>query len=399
MLVILLTIALSLGAEPAVVPAFKAHTVEPVPVSGTVQKLESDGALHLSGPRVIAGADLVSVRQENEILPSPPAGPQVQFAGGDRMPGKLVAIKDGKALFRIQTTIDPLNRQADAEISIPLDAISVMWLVPPPERLSETVVKVLNERRRRDVVLMNNGDIRNGTIRECTTDGKLTLTEGTSDSSMPLSHVVALAMNTDLARTMRPSSRYYRLVLRNGARISFASAAGDDQSLNGKLLTGATVVIPWSQILSLETRQGAAAYLSDLKPKNYEHTPFFGLKWPYTRDRSVVGNDLRLAGHCYDKGLGMHSQSKITFALDGKYRRFETLVGLDDRTGQGGSVRLHVLLDGQEKAAGDELTSVNGPRTLQFDCSGAKELTLVVEFGNGGDVRDHVNWAEARLIK
>jgi hypothetical protein len=27
------------------------------------------------------------------------------------------------------------------------------------------------------------------------------------------------------------------------------------------------------------------------------------------------------------------------------------------------------------------------------------EITLVVEFGPGGDIRDHVDWADARVIK
>jgi hypothetical protein len=85
--------------------------------------------------------------------------------------------------------------------------------------------------------------------------------------------------------------------------------------------------------------------------------------------------------------------------LDGNYRRFETTVGLDDRTGHGGSVRIRVLVDGMEKAGGDELTSANSPRQLRIDVTKAKELTLVVEFGSGGDVRDQVDWADVRLVK
>ena len=46
-----------------------------------------------------------------------------------------------------------------------------------------------------------------------------------------------------------------------------------------------------------------------------------------------------------------------------------------------------------------ELTAKNGPVRLQADVSGVKELTLEVDVGRGGNVQDHVNWAEARVIK
>ena len=118
-------------------------------------------------------------------------------------------------------------------------------------------------------------------------------------------------------------------------------------------------------------------------------------------DRSVAGLPLRLSGSTFDKGIGLHSESRLTFALNGNYRRFESLIGLDEQTGQGGSVRIAVLVDGQAKDIGSaqELSSTTGPRLLNVNINGAKELTLVVEFGPGGDIRDHVDWADARIIK
>ena len=40
-----------------------------------------------------------------------------------------------------------------------------------------------------------------------------------------------------------------------------------------------------------------------------------------------------------------------------------------------------------------------GAVPVRVAVKGAKEATLVVEFGRGGDVGDHVNWADARLVK
>jgi hypothetical protein len=58
-------------------------------------------------------------------------------------------------------------------------------------------------------------------------------------------------------------------------------------------------------------------------------------------------------------------------------------------------------VDGKPQDLGGdrELNAVNGPRHVRVDVTGARTLALLVNFGEGGDVHDHVNWADARLIK
>jgi hypothetical protein len=213
--------------------------------------------------------------------------------------------------------------------------------------------------------------------------------------------VKAVALSTTLARVPRPRGAYARLVLGDGGRLSLASARADDHVLHGKTLFGTTVEIPLADIIALDLRQGRAVYLSDLKPRRYDHTPYLGVRWPYVRDGSVAGGDLRLGGSTYDKGLGMHSESRLTYDLAGGYEWFEARVGLDDRTGRQGSVRIQVLVDGRPQALGNEgeWTGGDPPRLVRVPLTGAKELTLVVQFGRYGDVGDHVDWADARLIK
>src|SRR5262249_38993019 len=157
---------------------------------------------------------------------------------------------------------------------------------------------------------------------------------------------------------------YARLVLTNGARLSLSAATLERHTLHGTTLFGARVEIPLDQLLALDILQGKAVYLSDLKPKAYRHTPFLNVSWPYVVDGSVAGRDMRLAGSTYDRGLGMHSQSEITYALPGAYRRFEALVGLDEETGRQGSVRVKVLVDGKPRDFGwdKELTARDGPQ-------------------------------------
>jgi hypothetical protein len=213
--------------------------------------------------------------------------------------------------------------------------------------------------------------------------------------------IAVLAMNTELARLPRPRGAYGRLVLANGCRLGLASADTDKEFVLGKTLFGTAVKIPLGQLIALTIYQGRAAYLSDLKPRRYEHTPYLGLRWPYTLDASVAGYDLRLAGSTYDKGIGLHSESRLTYDLTSNFQWFEAVVGLDEHSGREGGAVIEVLVDGKSQNLGEagELTLQDGPRSVRVKLAGAKELTLVVKFGRRGDVQDHVDWVDARIIK
>ena len=180
---------------------------------------------------------------------------------------------------------------------------------------------------------------------------------------------------------------------------------GDKKQWSGRTTRGAEVVIAPDGLMALDLVGGRAVYLSDLKPKRYDFTPFLDREWPWVRDGSVAGRDMVLAGSTYTKGVGLHSESRLTYDLGGAYQRFEALVGIDDRTGREngreGSARIGVLVDGKAQDVGGDkdLTPRGGPRAVKVNVAGARELTLVVEFGRRQDVLDHVDWADARLVK
>ena len=123
------------------------------------------------------------------------------------------------------------------------------------------------------------------------------------------------------------------------------------------------------------------------------------LPWPYRADRNVTGGLLRCGGRLYLKGLGMHSQSQLTYALDPSYRRFEAELGIDDSTSGGGSVQFRVLLDGREKFASKTVRGGAPPATVSVDLSGAKTLELLIDYADRGDVLDRADWLNARLVK
>src|SRR4029450_13641609 len=131
---------------------------------------------------------------------------------------------------------------------------------------------------------------------------------------------------------------FYHVTLENGTRLALAEADADFRKplLSGKTLYGEPVEVPLLAVAALEVRAGPALYLSELDPKGYEHTPYLGVAWPFVKDGTGAGRDLLLGGDTFDRGLGMHASSRLTYDLGGKYRRFEALVGLDPREGRRG---------------------------------------------------------------
>src|SRR5262249_54948274 len=141
---------------------------------------------------------------------------------------------------------------------------------------------------------------------------------------------------------------YMRVALTQGSRLTLTGVSCDGKRLMGHTPYGIEVRIALDDIASVLVFSDRVAYLSDVKPAKVELTSYLpGESSSVRNDRSAAGNSLMLGGQAYDKGLGTPSGTRITYPLDGKYARFEAIVGLDDRTGKKGSVRVRIVVDGK----------------------------------------------------
>jgi sRNA-binding regulator protein Hfq len=391
----LLLVVPSLAAAEEKVPAFIARSASGATATGPLRSIGENWSVELGNTR-IAGEELLSLRRVGVSLPEFPIGMHVVLANGDHLPGQVEALAGESLRFRPAWG-------TDNTLKLPLTRVSLLWLVPPDgTRHADTLRRrLMAGKRKRDTVYLRNGDILEGIVNRLDAT-KLYLEVDRKEVAVALHERVAIiAFSTDLVRVAKPKETYAHLVLANGGRLSLAAATADARELRGRTLFSAEVRLPLEQIVSLDLRQGRAVYLSDLQPSRYEFTPYLDERWPYQRDASVLDRDLRLGGNTYDKGLGTHSECRLTYDLSGGYQWFEAIVGLDDRSGRRGNAVIQVLVDGQPRAldGGPALTGTSKPRPLRVDVSGAKTLTLVTAFGKGGPVQDHVDWAEARLIK
>jgi hypothetical protein len=394
-----LVLTLSLLAADPPPPTFTAATGA-APVGGPLRELKADWSLRL-GDKTLAANEFVALRRNDAKLPAFPVETHVILANGDRIPVESPRLAGEKLLFRHPDLGD------GKDVSVPLSAVSVLWFAAPDNAEQPDLLRrqLANSASARDRVILRNGDTVDGLLNAL--DAKRVEIEANKKPvEIALEKVAAVALSADGANKLTPKGAYARVVLGgDGTCLSLASATCDDgATLQGKTAFGAAFRAPLSRVAALDVMQGPAVYLSDLKPAKFEQSSYLGeggVKWPLAADSAVTGRDLRLGGSTYGKGLGMHARSVAVYAVEGKYRRFEAVVGLDDESGKDGSARVRVLGDGKALDLGGdgELTAKRGPLAIGVKIEGVKELTLEVDFGRRGDVRGHVNWCDARVVK
>lgn len=188
-----------------------------------------------------------------------------------------------------------------------------------------------------------------------------------------------------------------------GDKLEFELAAGGSlvTTLRGREDPEQTF---WDEVTLVQPRgSGNLVWLSDESSLGYKHIPFMSLARPFAKDKSVTGGRLRSGDGVYLKGLGMHTTSRLAYDVAG-YRSFAAELALNESAGFGGSVIFRVLLqdpDGSWRAGyvSDPIRGGEAPLPIAVELKSAARIALIVEFADRGDVLDHANWLNARLVK
>ncbi|MEF2278522.1 NPCBM/NEW2 domain-containing protein [Deinococcus sp. YIM 134068] len=140
-------------------------------------------------------------------------------------------------------------------------------------------------------------------------------------------------------------------------------------------------------------------YLSDLTWTSAQNA------WgPIEKDRSngdKLGGDgrtLTVGGQTFAKGLGVHANSEVSYALGGMCNVFTAQVGVDDEVGSAGSVVFQVWSGTATKLYDSGLLrGTDAARAVSVDVTGVQNLRLVITDGGNGISSDHADWAEAKV--
>lgn len=334
--------------------------------------------------------------------------------------GPVVLLVDGSVIAQPQrgrtVTLDgerlKLSNSSLGPLELPIEWVAgVMLRVPVDVQLRDRwwaeCLKPAEEDRKQDVVQLENGDRVTGTIQtwgETAEGRRIEIKTNVGTVAFDVNRVAMVRFDPSLLSKPTLTEPRTLIGLDDGSRLQVRSwTTADDRVQLSPVLAAKKSELKWpasaDTVVFAQPLAGKVRYLAELAVDSYRHVPYLTLSWPYELDRNVLGTQLRAGGRLWAKGVGMHSTSRLTFALDKPYRRFDALLAIDDHTAGRGSVTCRVFVDGEQRFASETIRGGAKPVPVSVDLSGGKLLSLIVDYGDGGDTLDRVDWLDARVVE
>jgi len=251
-----------------------------------------------------------------------------------------------------------------------------------------------------DLLLLPKGDTASGFLEKFT-EKDLSFNGGGQSRLYAIEKIAGLRLAM-LDAYAPPGDLRAKLVLRDGSLLTGKLKALSEKSLQIDALDGKQWDVAALALRSILFTGGKLNYLSDLKPSAVEEKPYVGgapVTFRWRKDRSAAGGKLRIAEKEYERGIGAHSYSKLAFNLNGQYTKFLTDVGMD-ASSSGGICAWQIIVDGATLKSGTAKAGAKAEPISIVLKPGAKSLELICDYGaDDDDAGDHLDWANARLIK
>lgn len=347
-------------------------------------------------PQKLDARDVLEIQFDHKRIKPHLSSAVLFLANGDRLAAKPETIDDTRALAGWEAF------PGWPSVEVPLETISGFVLDMPEIAAlrSDTLRTVLDRKQKSDLVDLKNGDQAGGEFLGLT-ETALRLDSPVGETAIERESIRLVTMNRELISFPDLQGPAMLLALADGSRITATDLKLEpDDRLKLTAAFGAKMDLPLAAVLSMRRLGGRAVYLSDLRPIQYEHKPYLAGQWDLKTDQNVRGEPFYLDGQEYPKGLGMHSQSSVSYDLKGEYQTFRATIGVDDAADNQGSVVFEVEVDGETKYKSDPQTARHTAIKLPpVSLAGAKRLTLRAEFAEFGDTLDYADWCDAVLIR
>ncbi|MFP6619252.1 MAG: NPCBM/NEW2 domain-containing protein [Pirellulaceae bacterium] len=193
----------------------------------------------------------------------------------------------------------------------------------------------------------------------------------------------------------------------SGSRLMAQAASIQSDQLELQTVSGVTIKLPVSRLITLDFSSGNLVYLSDLTATQVEWMPYLGTRlasgrlnklYEPRRDRSFSGQRLQLGNQTYPKGLAIHSRTSLIYRLTDAHKSFQAVAGIDPLMGDNGHVELIISGDNKELFR-EAISGKDKPVTINIDITGVRRLSILVDFGQQLDIADHLLLCNARITK
>jgi hypothetical protein len=167
---------------------------------------------------------------------------------------------------------------------------------------------------------------------------------------------------------------------------------------------GAKVELAPALVVRLDFSGGKLTWLSDLEPIRVHESFLDNNPFHYKRDRNLEDGPIRLDNVTYARGLSLHATTELEYNLNGDYREFKAVVGVDDLIGGlPGPTVLRIEGDGKllKELTLDRRDKVRH-HDLALNIKDVQKLRLRVAPGGDGlrlDLGLHLDLADAKVSK
>ncbi|MDA9774114.1 NPCBM/NEW2 domain-containing protein [Saprospiraceae bacterium] len=111
------------------------------------------------------------------------------------------------------------------------------------------------------------------------------------------------------------------------------------------------------------------------------------------------GGILSINGREFERGIGVHAYSEITYFLNQEFVQFSSFIGVDDESCDRASLQFLITLDDEIVFRSEMMGVEDDPRFVSIDLEGGSIMKLIVTSPQDGIECDHANWADAKLLK
>jgi len=321
-----------------------------------------------------------------------------------------IALTDGSTLRAVEYTVR--NAQATVTLSggktlgVPTEQINNVRFAPEGDTRAEWA-RILGGGSVGDRLVVRKGDTldeHQGIMRDVTAGEVRFEVDG---DVLPVKRPrVAGLIYYHAARPMLPEPACWISDV-DGSRWPAQSVALDGPKLRWTTPAGLALVRPIVELKQIDFSGGKIVYLSDLTPESIQWTPYLrpDKELPILneffaprQDLTLGMQPLKLGGKPYRKGLAIHSRTELVYRLPDRFRRFQAMVGIDDRLRPQGVMRLVIRSD-QRVLLAASVTGGDAPLSVDLDLTGVRRLAIVADFAGGLDVGDHLLLCDARVIK
>lgn len=375
------------GLVQAVSAADRLTLLDGTELTGRVTAIDKDGNVRLAGQtKTIPLSGLRAWHTGRPVKPASLA--RVRLAGDGLLRTDAVTIKDDKLHFvrNMNKLAIPVEAGRAILFAAKADPLFDRALASPSEDFDQLVVTLRGKLR-----------IVRGLI-ESLDDQQVVIVVDNRRVTLPRKGLHGVV----LAYVKRPlkTTGFARVYLTDGSIVpgTIAELPRSDGPLKLRLLEGGELSVSGKLVSRIEFQSERLQYVSDLKPAEVAEQPIVALPRKWRKDRCVTGKPLTLGGRVYDKGLGVHSRSQLTFATDGRYETFTAVIGLDDASGRKGDCEFVILADGRELFR-KRMKGRDRPANVKLDVRGVKRVVLLVEPGANLDIADHADWCNAAFIR